>query len=411
MADQTWGQNWGGYGSFFVSMARSRRRLDPANLQFSYNNVFAWPGTDETYTEMSPHDFAARQWDSLLAKDDVAQAVRDSGYDGQAVCHIRRTDKVMTTQMPQAKPEAHDLPAYYWKDCAPPSVWLCTDCPTACDVMRQHGLNVSTDSSEKRGDDAQYNAWVGLRKRTAGDLMTYLKIIETMRLAPLMIGCRASSLFCHAMLLNSNSINLMDQEQYKGFLCFTHENAPAEPVRLWPSRMINLIPWDAVPPILVKDHVCFDFQLAPDMSTLPKKWWAHHRIREAWNADFAWIRRSQHFDTCTCHACRLLDTMKTTYVSDWIARIVGHPVKAGDMHCALMEPSHSVGIHEDQGKGDYAVVWYLNDSDGGELMLPNSSSYIQPKKNMAVLFTVPQPHYVKSPDTDRYSCTTWFSNA
>ena len=52
-----------------------------------------------------------------------------------------------------------------------------------------------------------------------------------------------------------------------------------------------------------------------------------------------------------------------------------------------------------------------NDSDGGELMLPNSSSYIQPKKNMAVLFTVPQPHYVKSPDTDRYSCTTWFSKA
>jgi hypothetical protein len=168
-------------------------------------------------------------------------------------------------------------------------------------------------------------------------------------------------------------------------------------------------PSNEIAPTLTAGHVSFEFQFSPDFALIPREWWAHHRIRTGWTADFAWIRRNHHHLTCRCAACRFLDMMNTDSVTDWVARIVGNPVKLGDMHCALMEPGHCVNTHDDRNKGDYAVVWYFNNCDGGELMLPNTCSFVQPKKNTAVLFTVPQPHYVKSSKTDRYSCTTWFS--
>ena len=107
-----------------------------------------------------------------------------------------------------------------------------------------------------------------------------------------------------------------------------------------------------------------------------------------------------HYETCRCHECRLIDTLSSYHMKDFLSRLVGSKItNTGEMFVSKYERGHYLDMHHDKGKGQYAFTISLtknwNPVYGGLLHFWNQEDknfykVVMPMFNSLHIFSIPQ---------------------
>ncbi len=107
----------------------------------------------------------------------------------------------------------------------------------------------------------------------------------------------------------------------------------------------------------------------------------------------------------------LPEGMEESQIADWIddGFIFAHYRPGDDLKL------HVDGQSSEKGRNGLrlvTVLFFLNDTQGGELVFPMQERVIQPKQGSAVVFPVgfTHPHFVEACQSDRFIVQTWLTD-
>jgi hypothetical protein len=417
-----------------------------------------------------------------VLQDDIEKQVEElvikSGFNPltDVVLHIRRTDKIFASK--GSVIESGELPLDIYveetmKVMKPGNrVYLCTDdkhiYPEMKDKFNKHNIEILWDNNESELP-LQAMFFAGTLKRSDAweENLHILKSFAIMTRGLYLVGGRMSYFFRIPELLRYPlpSKNIKDNDKFGKAQYAENDDYTVNP--FLPKRYLNFVAerpdeeWKKYREILERDYIVtipnFMNSAASELVMknvidIPKNWWMHairpdtkneliyksgkeknfkacveYAEKVAANGNFAYhFERinGNHFKTCVCASCKLVETMGSFEVMNSFSKITGETVtKMEETFVSKYVKDEFLTIHHDKNKGNYTFILSLtkdwNPTYGGLTHFcdkdKNIYKTVTPKFNSLTIFKLSpdhqMDHFVSRVNSthSRYSYTGWFS--
>uniref|UniRef100_A0A6C0IFR5 Uncharacterized protein n=1 Tax=viral metagenome TaxID=1070528 RepID=A0A6C0IFR5_9ZZZZ len=404
--------------------------------------------------------------------DEINNLVKKTPFNAETdiVVHIRQTDKIIENFAFLPIENYINECEYALKELGDKKnrIYICTDDSKVCSEIQDYfsikNVEVVWDTTESKDALHVIRTKNNLTKSLAQqETMNAFKNIFIMKNTKYLIGGRMSYFFRIAELLRypNKSINIQDN----GIFGVAQYSSEKYLIRPYSKKAIP----DFINKYYIKNKEVIKMYNKiyneENIITIPKfislsvlkdiredienyKWWHHAMIPDnnIWkvkyekkisdknieecnknliqkNFTYRFMRSLNHYETCSCVSCKMIETVKCFHVTDLLCQIIGcKNIRPGEIFFSNYGKDDFLSIHHDKNKGDIAVTFSLSydwhPTYGGILHFcdeyKNIYKSVVPTLGSVNIFKLDPnkgiDHFVScvNVDKNRYTLTAWY---
>ncbi len=320
--------------------------------------------------------------------DEIVSLVKSTPFNKKTdiVLHIEQPDKILPLEIYIKECE------YALKHSELTRIYVCTDNHTTCEIIKNHfkGIDVVWDKESPLPLD------MVRKSNTQKETMIAFKNLFIMKESKYLIGERMSYFFRIAELFGypNTCVNVKDNDIF-GLSPYSEVNYAIRPYKsraisnfinpmLNPSKYTATYNETGI--VTIPSFVSLEFveTIQNELNTFP--WWYYsvNPNNNVWEAkehkemtddindeclshlertEFVYRFRKysdNHYDTCKCICCQLIDTAKSFPVTDMLCKILGYRnLIPNEVFVSNYSKGDFLSMHHDKKKGDIAVTFSL----------------------------------------------------